>query len=253
MVIHFLKGDCLTALKANIAGNLRHYSEPTNDWVYEFFDGENPFQEYKFQIDDFQFDTEIGVDYDLSKQDVENIIRVYSAMKNLTDTQATDERLWAGLAHGDFWNYIYTRWSSQQEKGNSETLVAAHYFFSPHNGIRRSLFVHPISRLWWAGRLTYDEKRKDPFELTRYLENGFSTMNLVMFSSNYIGNRSVARGLIEAMIELEEENYSGEKSPKDALVQATRYLNIFGGTHILDYYSEEEIKNKVLNYMHSLK
>jgi len=78
-------------------------------------------------------------------------------------------------------------------------------------------------------------------------------MNLVMFSSNYIGNRSVARGLIEAMIELEEENYSGEKSPKDALVQATRYLNIFGGTHILDYYSEEEIKNKVLNYMHSLK
>ena len=78
-------------------------------------------------------------------------------------------------------------------------------------------------------------------------------MNLVMFSSNYIGNRSVARGLIEAMIELEEENYSGEKSPKDALVQATRYLNIVGGTHILDYYSEEEIKNKVLNYMHSLK
>ena len=63
----------------------------------------------------------------------------------------------------------------------------------------------------------------------------------------------MARGLIEAMIELEEENYSGEKSPKDALVQATRYLNIFGGTHILDYYSEEEIKNKVLNYMHSLK
>ena len=63
----------------------------------------------------------------------------------------------------------------------------------------------------------------------------------------------MARGLIEAMIELEEENYSGEKSPKDALVQATRYLNIFGGTHILDYYSEEEIKSKVLNYMHSLK
>lgn len=36
MVIHFLKEDCLTALKANIAGNLKHYSEPTNDWVYEF-------------------------------------------------------------------------------------------------------------------------------------------------------------------------------------------------------------------------
>lgn len=78
-------------------------------------------------------------------------------------------------------------------------------------------------------------------------------MNLIMFSSNYISSRSVARGLIEAMIELDKENYSGEKSPKEALVQATRYLNIFGGSHILDYYTEEEIKDKVLNYMHSLK
>ena len=78
-------------------------------------------------------------------------------------------------------------------------------------------------------------------------------MNLVMFSSNYIGNRSVARGLIQAMIELDRENYSEGKSPKVALVQATRYLNILGGTHILDYYAEDEIKDKVLNYMHSLK
>lgn len=43
MVIHFLKEDCLTALKTNITGNIKHYSEPINDWIYEFFDGENPF------------------------------------------------------------------------------------------------------------------------------------------------------------------------------------------------------------------
>lgn len=253
MVIHFLKEDCLTALKANIAGNLEHYNEPTNDWIYEFFDGENPFLEYKFQIDDFQFDTELNEEHTQSMQDVENVIRLYSAMKELTDTQATDERLWAGLAHGDFWKYIYSRWSSHQEKENSETFVSAHYFFSQRNGLRRSLFVHPLSRLWWVGRLTYDKDRKDPFELTRYLEKGFSTMNLVLFSSNYINNRSVVKGLIEAMVELEKEGYSDGKSPKQTLVHATRYLNILGGTHILDYYTEEEIKEKVLSYMHGLK
>lgn len=107
--------------------------------------------------------------------------------------------------------------------------------------------------MWWTARLTYDENRKDPFELTRYLENGYSTLNLVMFSSNYMSCRTVARGLLEAMIELHNENYSNGKSPKKTLENATRYLNIFGGSHILDYYTEEEIKNKVLNYMHNLK
>ena len=114
MIIHFLKDDCLVALKTNIAGNVRHYSELQNDWVYEFFDGENPFMEYKFQIDDFQFDTELSEGHDLGKQEVENVIRLYSAMKNLTDTQATDERLWVGLAHGDFWNYMQKRWGGEK-------------------------------------------------------------------------------------------------------------------------------------------
>ena len=253
MVIHFLKDDCLTALKANIAGNLKHYSEPTNDWVYEFFDGESPFLEYKFQIDDFQFDTELNEDHGLSKQDVENVIRLYSAMKNLTDTQATDERLWAGLSHGDFWNYMQKRWNGR--KGNSDvfSLTQSRYFFRSLDGTRRSLFKNSLARLWWIGRLTFDSSRKDSFELTHYLSEDFSTKSLVLFSSNYTSSPSVAHGLIQALLTLDNEGFSYGKKSRDVYYQATRYLNIFGGTHILDYYTEEEIKDKVLNYMHSLK
>ena len=253
MVIHFLKEDCLTALKANIAGNLKHYSEPTNDWVYEFFDGENPFQEYKFQIDDFQFDTEIGVDHDLSKQDVENVIRLYSAMKNSTDTQASDERLWAGLTHGDFWNYMYQRWNIRKTSGNPIILNQTRYFFRATYGGRRALFINSLARLWWIGKLTYCRERKDPFELTRYMNEDFATKSLVLFSSNYTSSPNVVHGLLEALLTLEKEGFSYGRKSRDVYYQATRYLNIFGGTHILDYYSEEEIKNKVLNYMHSLK
>ena len=253
MVIHFLKEDCLTALKANIAGNLKHYSEPTNDWVYEFFDGENPFQEYKFQIDDFQFDTEIGVDHDLSKQDVENVIRLYSAMKNLTDTQASDERLWAGLTHGDFWNYMYQRWNIRKTSGDPIILNQTRYFFRATYGGRRALFINSLARLWWIGKLTYCRERKDPFELTRYMNEDFATKSLVLFSSNYTSSPNVVHGLFEALLTLEKEGFSYGKKSRDVYYQATRYLNIFGGTHILDYYSEEEIKNKALNYMHSLK
>lgn len=252
MVIHFLKDDCLTALKTNIAGNIKHYSEPTNDWVYEFFDGENPFLEYKFQIDDFQFDTELSEEHDLSKQDVENVIRLYSAMKNLTDTQATDERLWAGLTHGDFWGYMQQRWNSRKGNGDAATLTQSRYFYRSSDGGRRALFTNSLARLWWIGKLTYDSTRKDPFELTQYMNDDFATKSLVLFSSNYTSSSNVVRGLFDALISLEKEGFTYGKKSRDVYYQATRYLNIFGGSHILDYYTEEEIKNKVLNYMHSL-
>lgn len=253
MVIHFLKEDCLTALKANIAGNLEHYHEPTNDWIYEFFDGENPFLEYKFQIDDFQFDTELNEEHTQSMQDVENVIRLYSAMKDLTDTQATDERLWAGLAHGDFWAYMMRRWNGKKESGNASTLVQSRYFSRTSDGGRRALFTNSLARLWWIGKLTYDSSRKDPFELTRYMKDDFSTKSLVVFSSNYTSNEVVTYGLIGALQLLEKEGFNYGKKNRDVYYQATRYLNILGGTHILDYYTEEEIKEKVLSYMHSLK
>lgn len=253
MVIHFLKDDCLTALKANISGNLKHYSEPTNDWVYQFFDDENPFLEYKFQVDDFQFDTELNEDHDLSKQDVENVIRLYSAMKDLTETQASDERLWAGLTHGDFWKYMYLRWNIRKSSGDPVTLTQTRYFYRTCDGGRRALFTNSLARLWWIGKLTYSSGRKNPFELTQYMSEDFSTKSLVLFSSNYTSSPNIVQGLFEALLTLDREGFTYGRKSRDVYYQATRYLNIFGGTHILDYYTEEEIKDKVLNYMHSLK
>ena len=253
MVIHFLKEDCLTALKTNITGNIKHYSEPINDWIYEFFDGENPFLEYKFQIDDFQCDNDLSDEHDLSMQDVENVIRLYSSMKELTDTQATDERLWAGLAHGDFWKYMQNRWKFRKVTENTSALIQSRYFYYSSDGGRRALFKNSLARLWWIGKLTYDNKRKDPFELTRYMGEDFATKALVIFSSNYTSNPCVTHGLFSALLTLDNEGFCYGKKRRDIYYQATRYLNIFGGTHILDYYTEDEIKEKILNYMHNLK
>ena len=113
--------------------------------------------------------------------------------------------------------------------------------------------MNSLARLWWIGKLTYCRERKDPFELTRYMNEDFATKSLVLFSSNYTSSPNVVHGLLEALLTLEKEGFSYGRKSRDVYYQATRYLNIFGGTHILDYYSEEEIKSKVLNYMHSLK
>ncbi|MCM1579325.1 MAG: DUF6339 family protein, partial [Ruminococcus sp.] len=151
MKVHFLGENSLGALKANLNGNLRHYADDTNRWVYEYFDSENPFIEYKQEFPDFQL-TFVKADEDsLGKTDVDNIITLYSAMRTLTDTQASDERLWAGMCHSDFWGYMQQRWHVDDYRTLKETNVKARYFFSYDK--RKSLITNSLSKLWWIGRL----------------------------------------------------------------------------------------------------
>ncbi|MCI9022785.1 MAG: hypothetical protein HFH32_19195 [Eubacterium sp.] len=114
------------------------------------------------------------------------------------------------------------------------------------------MFCNTLSRLWWLGRLTYDENRKDSFELTRYWEEDFSTKMLILFSSNYMGNENITRGLISALIELERQKISVSGRKRNLYYLASQYLNLYGGTHILDYYSENEIKEKVMYHIKRL-
>jgi len=44
------------------------------------------------------------------KRDLENTQLIYEDLKALTPIQATDERLWAYLAHGPYWEYMTRRW-----------------------------------------------------------------------------------------------------------------------------------------------
>ncbi len=252
MVIHFLKEDHLAALKLNVEANEKKYHSPVNDWIYDFFDGEDPFVEYKIRIGDFQFAGLGEEPGDLSRNDVENAIRLYGAMKELSDTQASDERLWAGLCHCDFWDYMQNRWKSSRTVGDPAQSLLWRYFFNNKNGIRRALFRNTLSRLWWLGRLTYDADRKDPFELTRYWEDDFSTKSLILFSSNYMGNTEIIKGLISALMELEKADYSLGSKKRNIYYQASQYLNVYGGTHILDYYNADEVREKVIWHMWKL-
>ena len=254
MIIHYIKEDALIALKTNIRNNIRNYNLPTNEWVYDFFDGESPFLEYKNQIKDFQFDTSAEESGEIGKQEVKNIKRLYSSMINITDTQATDERLWAGLTHGDFYDFLNKRWKRDSEINNTkkaEMAVKSRFFLGGSNGLRRSLFNNPLSKLWWIGRLTYDQKRKDPFELTSFFSEDYGTKTLILFSSNYMSNSNVAKGLLSALLELEQDYKVFGTTKRGLYYKASQYLNVYGGTHILDYYSEEEIKNRVINYIYS--
>ena len=88
--------------------------------------------------------------------------------------------------------------------------------------------------------------------MTRYWEKDFSTKFFILFSSNFMGNREITKGLISALMALEKEDFTVGARKRDIYYQASQYLNIYGGTHILDYYTAEEIKEKILRYMRGL-
>lgn len=88
--------------------------------------------------------------------------------------------------------------------------------------------------------------------MTRYWENDFSTKSLILFSSNFMGNAELTKGFVSALIDLEGKGFTLGTRKRDIYYQASQYLNVYGGTHILDYYSANEIKEKVLRYMWGL-
>lgn len=248
MKVHFLRDDALEALRINLSSNIKNYSFPSNEWVYDYFRDEQPFKEFKREFNDFNLT--YNPDISLSENDVNNAIMLYSAMKSLSDTEASDERIWAGMCHSDFWNYMILRYNSESGTKQIENTKAR--FFFAHSK-RRSLFTNALSRLWWIGRLTYNESRKDPFELTRYFENDFATKSLVIFSNNFMGNLNVTSGMISALLELQKDGFEfNDRKSRDIYYEVCKYLNVFGGTYILDFFTEDEIKERVVNYMWGL-
>ena len=236
MKLYFLKEDALETLRGNVKSNLKNYAKPSNEWIYEFFENQEPFGEYKYEVN--KFDLLISRDKP-EETDIENIKILYTNLKMLTDSQATDERLWAGMAHSNFWEYMNHRWKLSADKLNEKEIKSKFFF---NNGRIRSLIVHPIAKLWWAGRNTYDETRKNPFELTEFLERDFATRNFYLFSSNFSKNEKILRALLSAMIEIEND---GAIISRSVFLETTRFINILGGTYILDYFEEEELKEKV--------
>ena len=236
MKLYFLREEALDTLRGNIKTNLRKYSNESNEWIQEYFDGQSPFLEYKKEVNDFQLDMSFKKP---EESDVANIKIIYSAMMNLTETDATDKRLWSGLEHGQCWSYLRYRWSL--EKTNStDKEINSRFFYGQSK--RRSLFVNTLARLWWVGKLTYDEKRKNPFELTEFLSNDFATRTLVLFSSNFTSNPLIVRSVLSAMLEIQNK---GNNISRELFKQTTKYLNVLGGTYILDYFDEQELTTRI--------
>ncbi len=236
MKIQVIGADKLTFLKDKqcIEECLNKYQNyPSNDWIEDICEG-SPFIDTKYQsVNDFTLDMSASKSKAFQTE-FENVKRVYSNLMFLTDSMAADERLWAGLCLGQFFDYVRYRWDISSVSG-----VLQHYFFSGPK--RRALTRNALSRLWWIGRLTYDEKRINKWELTEFVCS-HSDHILHFIERNTSNNLHIIRPFLEAVMEARRDGYDLNT---DDVGYLAKYLNLLGGMYVLDFMPEEWIKEKI--------
>ena len=126
--------------------------------------------------------------------DLGNAIALYEAFPELSETQASDARLWTYLTHVSLREYVMARWplsgsceqakQDEQLKQTTSNYILSHWFATGGND--RSLRRNAAARLWWAVHLTRapwerdsdffgDLKSEDHYRFTRVL---FSTQDV---------------------------------------------------------------------------
>ncbi len=244
MKIYFLKTAALEFLKANIKTLYPYYFQrEDNSWIKEEF-GDEPF-EYFTDIPDFQLATLNGrpageIDYD-------NCKIVYENLRQLSESQASDERLWAGLCNGVFYQYMRNRWKYDTlDLGDPEKdykAILSRFFFS--GSARSGLYRNTLAKSWWVGRATYDSKNDDHFWALDVLGTNdlSSKISDIFYSNTFASNPEILLGIFNALRYFKE---NGIFLPhKEITRPAIRYLNAVGGAVLLDCLSSEEIEKIV--------
>ena len=241
MKLRFLADETLMDLRTNYETYKEHYYHKDHDWFDQYCNEDGRVLESKieFEMPSFNY----GEDY--AQSDRENVKIMYEALKGFTVSQATQERLWSGLAHIQLREFAFYRLKNELENHNDKRLNTAFFF---KNGNKRSLFVHVLARLWWVGYMTYDEdNQENPYWITDFFtESDFSARCVVFFSSNFTSNRNITKGILKTLIKWQK---NGIAIKRDHFVQANKYLNVVGGAMILDMLTTEEVEEMVDQYL----
>lgn len=238
MKIVFMKSRAVDTLKKDdLEANVNKY-KGDNSWISQKYKFEEIFGTYnKVEFPDFELIKESG-----TTADFENMKILYTALKDLTLSQASDERIWAGLAHTYFWDYMQIRWPLPEDNEDKNSHVLNNYFFWNST---KAPFLNGLSRLWWYAKYTYDETLDDPFELTKYIcEHDINGKMFYLLACNFVTDDEVFKNIIKAVKSFEEEN---RPISRDEFKKLVPYLNRISGKIVLDSLSKDDMTSLVKN------
>jgi hypothetical protein len=226
--LKFIKEPSLERLQANIIANEEQYSKDS-PWLDSYFAGTNWFTDSDIpQLESIQLEIPTSK---TELRDLENTRILYSALKHLTPVQASDPRLWAYFTHVSHWEYMRARWPVEQYSGKDrfKEIMQERYFFMPDRS--RALLRNGMARLWWYGYSSYDETRKDPFELTGPLLKKLDVTQTLL--ENAFGrNTQITKAVLSVL--LERENLGKDFYVRDQVRDLGKYIGFIGGVTIID-------------------
>ena len=98
MQIYFMKQDALNYFKVNMGRlYINYFQNDDASWMMEEF-GKEPFVPF-MEVPEFEM-TSLFDNKTAGEIDLENCKIIYENLKSLSESQASDERLWAGLYNG---------------------------------------------------------------------------------------------------------------------------------------------------------
>lgn len=233
MELYLLYDDALNDLKYNIKNNLDKYNSSL------------PFLETYFSGKQYRYPLEININLpkliindDLPKweQDFENSKILYESISNKVPLRyLLDERFWSYLTHTYYWEYVTNRWPAKDEKRVNEK-----WFFSNGSQVfsRQSLV-----RLWWIPTITYDEKFKDPYELTKIAFEFQDPFNQIIERKISKSNK-VVKAALRAIRDVDGSQQLKSDSNRTKFGKA---INTIAGVKLLDALSEDELYDMFCN------
>ena len=233
MKIKYISENDLETIK----GNMMHVFKKTMQAkipVSEALGIPDIIKQSQYSVNDFSLDMSAPKGQE-PKTDVENVKRVYGNMMALSDSMASDERIWAAYTFSEFLDYMMYRWPAMTPSDLENRYVFGY-------GTQRSLFRNGLSRLWWIGRFTYDESRDDPYELTTFLCAKQDCIETICGRSIF-NNPDVGRTTLDVLMQAQKK---GIDLNRDLIRNVGKYVNFLAGTYILESMDSEKLSEKIV-------
>ena len=243
MKTKIMTSKAIAYVKNNIKELKQHYLSRDNPqiWLKEALKEEAFVDTDLFlELEDFQLELDKTKP---ASSDAENIKRIYSNFIELNDSFASDERLWAGLSHTVFYDYVLDRFPLTGK--NIENDILNHFFFRIPKP--RCYMVNTLSRLWWIGRLTYCHDKENKYELLDYISHDINGYAFTLYGSNWSNNKETLTSFFNAIFAFEKDHNTSVK--RELFNDAIKYVQCLTGKMILDACDSDYIFSKVYDYL----
>lgn len=251
MKLYFMKRDAVDFMKHNMDRLYTHYfHDKNNNWMEEEY-GSNPFTEF-MEVPDFEL---ADVDaMSIGEADFENCKILYNNLRMLSESQCSDERLWAGLCNGTFYDYMRQRYQYPtkhlKKKETDVSAIISRFFFSvgeKSKSVRSGFYRNTLAKCWWVGRATFDKENPNHFERLDVIGANDLTTKIsdIFYSNTFSSNPVILAGICDALKYFSERGQVLDE--KEHVRAAMKYLNAVGGVTLLDMLTREKIRKIMIS------